>query len=402
MVSVPAACDQTPGVTLTAMRIDSIINDQALRRELLPVTAERIYLGHAGVAPISGPASAAVARFAHEAARDYQETTRWRQQVKATRAKAAELIGATPHEIALLGPTALGLNLVAHGLDWQAGDRVVFYRDDYPANVYAWRDLARRGVEPIAMTTEQLGVITWDDIEPHLTDRTRLVSLATCNFVSGYRIDHAAIGKRLHDRGILLCLDAIQTLGAFPLDVEHVDFIAADSHKWLLGPIGAGIFYVRRELQDELRPAVLGSWNVHSPGFIAQEEIAFELGARRYEPGTFNGPGIAGMGASLELLLGIGIDAIGKRLIELRHATLDRLRPLGFEPLIDLPEANATAIITLTHASRDLKDAFELLSAHGVSSSLRHLRDGLPVLRLSPHFYNTEDELDRVAGLLGA
>jgi len=386
------------------MKLESIVNDESTRRAMFPVAAKEIYLAHAGVAPITAAARDAIRRFADDGAEQLPESPWVWQQFKDCRKLAGDLIGATEHEIALVGPTSFGLNLVAQGLDWNAGDQVIYYEDDYPANVYAWMELRRRGVEPVPIRTDSLaglGAITWDAIEPLLTDRTKLVSLATCNFLSGYRLDYAEIGRRLRERGILFCLDAIQTLGAFAMDVEHVDFLAADSHKWMLGPTGAGIFYVRRQLQDTLRPAVLGAWNVTSPKFIAQREIAFEAGGRRYESGALNAPGNVGMAASMRLLLDVGIDAIADRLIELHRGFLENLRPLGYERyLSDMPDDAVTGIVTVRHPSVDMPAMFERLRDAGVTASLRHDRAGEALLRFSPHFYNTAEELGRVIDIL--
>jgi selenocysteine lyase/cysteine desulfurase len=246
-------------------------------------------------------------------------------------------------------------------------------------------------------------VITWEALEPLLTERTRLVSLASCHFISGYRIDHATIGRRLHERGVLFCLDAIQTLGAQPLGVEHVDFLAADAHKWLLGPSGAGLFYVAREHQERLRPTLLGSWNVKSPNFIAQREIELHPGARRYEPGTFNCPGIAGMAASLGQLLELGVASIDRRLGELHDLIVARMGSLGFERyLAEMPEEAKSGIVTLRHRSVEVAPMHERLAEAGVAASLRHDREGTALLRFSPHFYNTAEEVERAVACLAA
>jgi cysteine desulfurase/selenocysteine lyase len=384
--------------------------NESARCEAFPVVGHQAFFGHAGVAPLPRVAGDALRQYADEAGKTLQESTWAAQQTKRARQLAGELIAASQHEIALLGPTSLGLNLVAHGLSWQPGDQVIYYADDYPANVYPWMELARQGVEPIAIETDQhlggqLGAITWERIEPLLTDRTRLVSLATCNFISGYRIDYAAIGRQLHERRILFCLDAIQTVGAFAMDVQHVDFLAADSHKWMLGPDGAGIFYVKRDHVDALRPSLLGSWNVVSPKFIAQRDIAFEAGGRRFEPGMLNHPGIVGMAASMQLLLDVGIDTISARLLDLHEHVLAKARVLGFERYLpDMPDVARTGIITLTHPAADMKALFDALAAADVFVSFRHDRAGTPLIRFSPHFYNTEAEVDRafdvMAGLV--
>jgi len=325
----------------------------------------------------------------------------------AARKSAARLLGAEAGEIALLGPTSLGINLVAKGLTWQPGDEVLYYSEDYPANVYPWSDLERLGVKPIALQPDWPGALTWDVVEAALTERTRLVALATCHFLSGFRVRVEHIGEKLHERGILFSVDGIQTLGAFPLNVEHIDFLSADSHKWLLGPLGAGIFYVKKERQDELRPVLLGSWNVVSPGFIAQDEIRFHTSGQRYEPGALNLPGIVGMTASMDLLLDIGIEGIGARLLELRAYLLEHLRPLGFQLYLEeldqspaMSDDHRSGIVSVQHPERDVSVLFEKLKGENVTVSLRQNREGTKFLRFSPHFYNTTDELARAIDLL--
>lgn len=386
------------------MNLTQILTNPTLRHAAFPVTAHQIYLAHAGVCPLPAVARDTMIAYAAAGSIANQETDAFVETAKLARKVAAQLIGATASEIALIGPTSLGLNLVALGLDWNPGDQVIYYADDYPANTYCWMNLASRGVQPVPLRTpsDQPGVITFADIEPLLTDRTRLVSLATCNYLSGYRIDYADIGRRLHDRNILFCLDAIQTLGAFPMNIEHVDFLAADSHKWLLGPLGAGIFYANRKHWPHLRPALLGSWNVVSPRFISQPAIDFMPGGQRFEPGALNAPGIVAMTAAIQLLLDLGIDNIAARLLQLRQHLVAQLLLLGFELFLPAACGLAThsAIVTVTHPTRDLKSLFDHLRQNNVIVSLRHNRAGTPLLRFSPHFYITENDLDHALHML--
>src|SRR5262249_7075721 len=146
----------------------------------------------------------------------------------------------------------------------------------------------------------------------------RLVALASCHFISGYRLQLDEIGAELHKRGILFCVDAIQTVGAFPTPVTHIDFLAADAHKWMLGPCAAGLLYVRRDVQDRLQPVALGWNNVRCPNFVAQEELAFRSGAKRYEAGSHNLLGLVGLHAAIELLHEIGIEQIAAELLRKR------------------------------------------------------------------------------------
>ena len=393
--------------TTRMITLKQLVHDEALRRREFPVAAERVYMAHAGVTALPRRAADAICAFARAGSGDNQETQWGLEQIEEARASMGRLIGAEADEVALLGPTAVGLNLVANGLDWEAGDEVVFYPDDYPSNVYPWKFLETAGVTPIPLVTEHPGVILWEHVEAALSARTKLVALASCNFLSGFRIDIDGIGRALHDRGILFSVDGIQTVGAFATPLEYVDFMSADSHKWMLGPAAAGVFYVKRARQALLRPSLIGAFNVVSPQFVAQETIRYYAGARRYEAGILNFPGIAGMVASAELLMEIGADAIAARLLDLRRGLLDRIRPLGFRLYLEdfdgsgaANDSQRSAIVTVRHPSAEMAKVFTALKEGHISASLRQNRAGESFVRFSPHFYNTEEELDRVAAVL--
>jgi len=385
------------------MKCEDLIFDEAARRREFPVVGERLFMAHAGVAPLSRRAAEALRDFADRGSRDHQESGTIGKRIEGARERAGELLGCRSCEIALLGPTALGLNLVANGLDWRDGDEVVYYPDDYPANVYPWTKLRMRGVRPVALQPGSPGRITWELIEGVLTKRTRLVALASCHFLSGYRIDVDGIGRNLREREVLFCLDGIQSLGAFPLSTDHVDFLSADSHKWLLGPLGAGILYVREGLQETCAPTLLGAWNVRSPDFIAQEDLHYYEGARRYEPGALNVPGILAMSASMELLLELGIEAVSRRVLRLRRLIVEGADTLGYrsygEESGSLPPEGDSArsgIISLEHGERDMERIYRRLLDEKITLSLRRDRTGRSFLRVSPHFYNRGSEVERL------
>ena len=384
------------------LTLEALLSDETLRQREFPVIRDSLFLGHAGVTILPQRVAKTMQDHLEQCSLRMQEYPEAWRAVNETRVLAAKLIGAKSQEISLIGPTSVGLSLVANGLDWQAGDEVVCYPDDYPANVYPWTDLERHGVVVKKLQPDLPGAITPELVEAVLTPRTKLVALASCHFLSGYRIDIERIGRMLRDRGVLFCLDAIQTVGAFETRVDHVDFLAADSHKWMLGPMSAGIFYVREELQDRLRPSLLGSWNVCSPQFIAQPEIAFERGGRRYEPGALNISGILGMKAGIELIAEIGLPAISQQLLRLTARLHQGLGALGYEflgPSADSPAASG--ISTITRGVKPLEAVFERLTAAGIFASLRHNRAGHAHIRFSPHFYNTEAEMNRVAEVIG-
>jgi selenocysteine lyase/cysteine desulfurase len=280
---------------------------------------------------------------------------------------------------------------------------VVVYGDDYPANVYPWLNLQRLGVVIKWLAPESLGRITPECVEAALTPATRLVALASCHFQTGWRIDIPAIGKLLRKHGVLFSLDAIQTLGAFPTPATEVDFLSADAHKWLLGPLAAGIVYVAKERFEECRPSLLGSWNIKSPDFLAQRTIEFEEGGRRYEPGVLNVAGIYGMRASINLIQNWGLENISSLILERRDQLEQGLLSLGYEFLSPrILEPLRSGILTARHPGKDSGYLYSALEKEGVSASYRRTRDHGFWLRFSPHFYNTSQEIDRVLDILSS
>ncbi len=384
------------------MTLESLLASESTRLAEFPVARDSIFMAHAGVCILPRRVVKAMQDYLEMCCLTHQESGAVWHTLDETRGVAAKLIGAKASEISLLGPTSLGLSLVANGLPWQAGDEIVCYQDDYPANVYPWMDLQRRGVVLKFVRTDAPGAITAEVVERALTPKTRMVALASCHYFTGYRIDVDAIGRMLRDRGIWFCLDAIQTIGAFDTRVDCVDFLSADAHKWMLGPMAAGIFYVREELRDVLRPSLVGAWNVKSPNFIAQDAVEFERGGRRYEPGVLNAAGIIGMKAGLEMLLELGIENISARLLALKAHLIPRLEALGFGVIPPVAGAAASSITTATRdGGAPLENVFEHLAKNRVVVSLRHNRAGKAHLRFSPHFYNTGAEIDRVIELIG-
>ncbi|RME94293.1 MAG: aminotransferase class V-fold PLP-dependent enzyme [Verrucomicrobia bacterium] len=384
------------------MELDRLLQDESLRRREFPVAAERVFLAHAAVAPLPDRVRRRMQNHLDAACRDDQEAVLGEGFFRETRALAARLLGVEPAEVALLGPTSTGLSLVAEGLPFNAGDNVLVCREDYPSNVYPWLGLRRRGVEVRYLRSSRPGCVTAEEVLAQVDERTRLVSLASCHFVTGWRPDIDAIGRELHARGVWFCVDGIQTLGAFPTPLAHVDFLAADAHKWLLGPGGAGVFYVRREVQEDLRPVLLGWHNVRCPDFVALDQLDLRSDARRYEPGTANVVGLVGLRAALELLLEVGLDAIAVELLRKRRRLIAGLHERGMELLLpDAPETHASAIVSFRPRNETPESLHQRLTAAGFVVSLRTMPGAGRWIRLSPHFYNTDEELDRLLAFLG-
>jgi len=383
------------------MTIAEILSNEDLRQQEFPVTKEKIFLSHAAVCPLPRRVSEAVRTYASQAMTGDQETFVPPAQISRFRQNAAKLLNVEAEEVAFVGPTSLALSFVAGGLEWKRGDNVLVYFDDYPSNVYPWLALAEKGVQVRLINIRELGKIRDIDIIGQVDESTRLVALASCHFVSGWRLDVESIGKYLRKKNILFCLDSIQTLGAFPTPLKYVDFAAADAHKWLLGPCAAGVFYVRKEVQDLLKPTVYGWHNVYCPNFAAQEEIRFYSTAQRYEAGSENLLGIVALNAAIELLLEVGVENIAQELLRKRSLLVPALQGKGYTVLqADAPPTNASGIVTFYREGTDMAALHKSLDSSGVVTSLRMDRSGNKYIRLSPHFYNTDAELQRALELL--
>jgi cysteine desulfurase/selenocysteine lyase len=367
-------------------------------RRLFPITDRYAYLNHAAVGPLPTPSAEAMQR--HIAQRqglgeaDHEE---WDQRVQNVRSLAACLIGATLEEIAFVSSTSHALNIVAAGLDWQPGDNVVCAEGEFPANVYPWVNLRRRGVD-VRFAQEVDGRIPLESIASVVDGPTRLVAISFVEFFSGYRNDLAQIGEICRQHGALLCVDAIQGLGALALDVRAcgIDFLAAHAAKWLLGPIGIGFLYCRAERLPEI-DLVMGGWRgVADQGNYFRYDAAWYADARRFEVGSLNHLGIAGMGGSLQLLLDVGIERIEARIRQLTDYLLAGLLDLGF--MVITPHerpSERSGIISFVPDNRDPQALAAQLLEAGVAVSARG-----PCIRVSPHCYNTETEIDRLLDVL--
>ncbi len=384
------------------MTLAELLSNEELRQHEFPVTREKIFLAHAGDCPLPRRVAEAIAQYARQATTGDQEKFVYPAILESGRKLAARLLNSRPEEVAFVGPTSLALSFIASGMHWRKHDNILIYFDDYPSNVYPWMALAERGVQVRLINTRELGVIRPIDVMGQVDEQTRMVALASCHFVSGSRLEYQAIGKYLRERNILFCLDAIQTLGAFPTTVEKIDFLAADAHKWLLGPCAAGIMYVRHELQEKLRPPIFGWNNVRCPNYVAQEQIVFRKDAHRFEAGTHNFLGLVGLLAAMELILEIGVENIAAELLRKRAWLVPALQAKGCLVVGAKAGPETAGGITsffLPDETR-LPALHEKLEAANIITSLRTDRKGRRYIRLSPHFYNTDAELHRLLELI--
>jgi selenocysteine lyase/cysteine desulfurase len=383
------------------MTLADLLANENLRRHEFPVARDKIFLAHAGDCPLPRRVAEAVAKYARDGSTGDQERVVYPGILTEGRKVAGQLLGCQPEEVAFVGPTSLALSFIASGFKFRRGDNILIYFEDYPSNVYPWMALAEQGLEVRLLNTRGLGLIRPKDVLGQIDENTRLVALASCHFVSGYRLELEPIGKALRERGILFCVDAIQTVGAFPTDFSNADFAAADSHKWLLGPCGAGLLYVRADSQERFRPPIYGWHNVKCPDFVAQEQIVLRSGAARYEAGTQNLLGLVGLVTSMELLLELGVDNIARELLRKRAWLVPALQAKGYTVLhAEAPPANCSGITSFYRPGEDPSPLHQKLLDANIVTSLRVDRQRQKYIRLSPHFYNTDAELQRVLDLL--
>ena len=367
-------------------------------RAEFPVTREWAFLNHASVAPLSRRAHDRILEWAADFANhgNLREAD-WYREVETVRAASARLIGATPEEIAFLKNTSEGLALVAEGLDLQPGDSVVMVDKEFPANVYPWLHLQSRGIDTRTVQPGEQGRVSLEDVAAAMDSTTRLLSISFVQYASGFRTDLAALGQLCRDRNVLLCVDAIQGLGVFPVDVAamQIDFLSADGHKWLVSPEGAAIFYCRRELLDRLRPVSVGWKSVANYGAFANIDFRFPPTAARFECGSLNVGGIAAMGASIRLLDEVGAAEVERRVFAVTEELVQRLTAAGANVYSSRRPGEWSGIVSFEWPegeSRRLKLA--CLKRQVMIS----YRDGR--LRASPHFYSDSSDVDALLDAL--
>ena len=379
-------------------------------RKLFPVTQNYVYLNHAAVCPISTPVYERMKRHTRDVMENgavhYRE---WLATIKHTRELAARLINAKPDEIAFAPGTSASLAMIANGIDWREGDNIVTADCEFPANVVPWMRIKREfGVE-VKMARERDCRLETEEILNLIDDRTRVVALSFVEFASGFRNDLAAIGRRCRERDVLFVVDAIQGLGALGLDVEAcaIDALSADAHKFLLGPEGVALFYVSRRAMERVKPTMVGWLSVNNPEDYLNYDQPYAPGARRFEAGALNTAGVAGLGAAIELFLQIGLEKIESHLLDLGDYLCDRLRESregqkglmdrGYRVVSSRRDGEKSAIICLQHEKYSAQELCHLLDDRRIITTAR-----LGRLRVSPHFYNTREEIDRLIEALPA
>jgi selenocysteine lyase/cysteine desulfurase len=358
-----------------------------------PVRERFVYMNHAAVAPLSRPAADAMKALADDCLEfGSLHYDQWLAEYEGLRAAAARLIGAHSSEIALVKNTSEGIATVAMGLDWNPGDRVVAFLEEFPANYFPWKRLEQRGVS-----------VTWLSIHDGLERideacrGARLLAISFVQFLGGYRAPLAAIGEICRRNYCIFLVDAIQGLGAFPLRAKDwgIHALAADGHKWLLGPEGCGILYIDRELQDRIEPVEFGWTNVAKYADYASRDMALRSDAGRYECGTLNTIGCFGLRAALEFLMQVGVDEIGAAVQQLGDRLASGLVAKGYELMERRRGETGAGIVSFRRPGWEAGEIVRKLRAAGIVVAPR-----VGWVRVSPHFYISPEEIDRTLALL--
>ncbi len=395
---VGSDCDSSlPSAWLDAIQTDP----WAWWRSQMPITEKFAYFDHAAVGPLSQGAFDAMSNFLDQASRlgDTVWPT-WAAKNEKLRRDAAQLLNCAAREICLVPNTSTGINIVAEGWPWQAGDSVVIPDGEFPSNLFPWMNQQSRGVD-VRIVPRHEGEVRIGDLIEAADQSTRMIAVSWVGYASGFRLDIADLVAQAHQRGILVFLDAIQGLGMFPLDLERVpvDFLAADGHKWLLGPEGAGIAMIRGEHLSKIRVGNVGwgsvknSYNYNEPKLELRDEAA------RFEAGSANMVGLGGLSASLEMFLAVrqchGDQAIGDRVVSLATRLDGLLRDLGAQTSLAAAPENRSGIVNFSIAGAEPA----AIRSRGLEQDVVLSCRGSGV-RASIHAYNNEEDLQRLVAVV--
>lgn len=362
-----------------------------------PITRRFNFQNHAAVAPLSGPAAEAMAGYARELAESAYLSGTYYRAAERVRQLAARLLNADASEVTFTKNTTEGIGFVANGIPWISGDNVVSTAMEFPANVYPWMALEQRGVG-LRRVAEEDGRIPFGRLVAAIDRRTRLVAVSSVQWSNGFRLDIARLGEVCKDRGVLLFVDAIQSLGVHPLDVRamNIDCLSAGAHKWLCGPEGVGVFYCKRELIGHIKPVGIGYMSVKLPWDTPEPRIDLYDDARRFDSGVYNLAGICALGASLNLLLEVGIDTVQKRIKENTDLLVEGLRAKRWQVHSPRTASEWSGIVSFSSEKHDtdtlrkhLREEFKIVVANRLGR-----------LRASPHYYNSPEEMEQLVQAL--
>lgn len=367
--------------------------DQCALQDEFPITRNYAFFNNAGVAPLPRVAVNALAEYAADSSQHgWVDRPKWMEKTSSAKALVAAKIGCDVAEIAFCANTTTGISFVANGIDWRPGDNVVLANVEYPANVYPWWAQEQRGAR-LKFVSPANGRLRLEDYLAAIDDRTRAVAVSHVQFAAGFRMDLDALGKFCEERGIMLVVDDIQSLGVFPIDVRasRVSALACGVHKWLLSPLGLAIFYCRKDLCEKLTVWSPGADSVvRGPDYL-DYSMKLREGAGRFENGALNLASIYALEAVLRMMNDLGADAIEKRVKDLTDRLCAGLAERGCDVFSPRGAGEWSGIVVFTHKQHSPAQIVDALKRQGVITLVREGR-----VRVSPHFYNSAEEIDRL------
>jgi cysteine desulfurase / selenocysteine lyase len=378
-------------------------NIQELRQLFFPITRNCVYLNHAADGPLPSPVAHTLYTYIDDSSNfGNVNFARWTEHERGAHRRMANMIRVRPDQVAMTASTSDGLMMIAGGLRWQPGDMIVSAECEFPSNVYPWLNLQEQGVQ-VHLVKMRENRVAVEDVLSSITERTRLVSLSLVEFSTGYRNDIAAIAHYCHERGVICGIDAAQALGALDIDVHMlgVDYLAAVSHKWLLSPHTTGILYVADDLQAQLHIARKGWFSVQAPYDFFNYDQPLKAGMARFEHSTPNGLPILGLDAALGIFECIdgGMAAVEERILGLTSYAITGLERLGYPVVSPQDDGERSGIICFKlHPERQGLSPQQLVDE--LASRNIHLAARGEVVRISPHFYNTLEEIDDLLNTL--
>ncbi|HEY0431355.1 MAG TPA: aminotransferase class V-fold PLP-dependent enzyme [Pyrinomonadaceae bacterium] len=367
-------------------------------RALFPVTERANYLNHAAVSAPPIPTIKAIESQLADVSENGSVNFRsWLAVKERARRLLAGMLGARPEQVAFVRNTSDGLSTVANGLRWQPGDNLVTFRNEFPSNLYPWlrlRDVA--GVE-VRLAEERRGRVDMDDLTGMIDGRTRLVAISQVQYASGFRADLERLGRAARAHDALLVVDVIQALGVVPIgvDSELVDVAAGACHKWLLTPEGVGFLYLSDRARERIQPTLVGWTSVRNPDDYGNFEQGWNEGTLAWETGTSPAALIHGLEASLKLLNEVGIERIQAHLELLTDSLCEQLGNTNYEIVSSRQVGEKSQIVCLRHPRLTSMELYSHLKQRNIVTAPRGDR-----LRISPHFYNTFEEIDELVRAL--
>ncbi|MGE5399211.1 MAG: aminotransferase class V-fold PLP-dependent enzyme [Ignavibacteriales bacterium] len=356
----------------------------------------RIYMNHAAISPLSTPIVKELDDYLYiRSETEIENYLEFQKVVIDTKNKLGEMINAKPDRLAFVDNTSNGLNILAQGLDLGTGDRIILNDIEFPSNIYPFLNLKTQGVE-IDIIKSHDGIVSYEDIEAAVTGKTKLISISHVQFLSGYRADVEKIGEMCRSKGIVFCVDAIQSAGALEIDVEKmkIDFLASGTQKWMMGLQGLAFIFITQELQERVKPKYVGWTSVVDAWNLLDFNLTLRSSAERFQNGTVSAIGIAALHGSLNFMRQFGHDKIAQAILDNTEYFMNSLSESGIQPVLRGVERKYLSGI-VSFRSEKAQEIFGRLLEMNITAAVRE-----GIVRFSPHFYNTREEIDKVVSIL--